>query len=55
MWIQFLVVGIAYQKMSIPLLWHTANRDGNCSAITRKTLLRSLMRWIKPQPHQRIY
>ena len=54
-WIQFLVLGIAHQRMSIPLLWHSANRDGNCTDIARKTILRSLMRWIKPQPHQRIY
>lgn len=52
---QFLVLGISRQKLSIPLLWHSANRDGNCTDIARKTVLRSLMRWIKPQPHQRIY
>lgn len=54
-WIQLLVVGIAHHKMSIPLLWHSANREGNCTDIARKTVLRSLMRWLKPYSHQRIY
>ncbi|MCY7356404.1 MAG: hypothetical protein LH609_02860 [Rudanella sp.] len=28
-WIQVLMVGIAHQGISIPLLWHSANRRGN--------------------------
>lgn len=54
-WVQFLVLGIAHQQMSIPLVWHSANRDGNCTATARQTMLRSLTRWIKPRADQRIY
>lgn len=54
-WIQLLVLGIAYQGMSIPLLWHSANRRGNASAVARGSLLRAFRQWIQPQHQQQVY
>lgn len=44
-WIQVLMLGIAHQGISIPLIWHTTNRRGNASEGTRKALL---IRFFKP-------
>jgi hypothetical protein len=54
-WIQFLVLGIAYQRISIPLIWTSANREGNCTLIARKAVLKRLTDWIEPRADQRIY
>ena len=54
-WIQFLVLGIAHQRMSIPLLWTSANREGNCTAIARRAILKRLTEWIQPRSDQRVY
>lgn len=54
-WIQFLVLGIAHQRISIPLIWTSANREGNCTLIARKALLKRLTDWIQPRADQRIY
>lgn len=53
-WVQLLVLGIAYKGMSIPLLWHSANRRGNASAIARASLLRAFRLWLKPTHAQQI-
>ncbi len=54
-WIQILMIGIAYQNMSIPLPWHSANRQGNSPAIARKALLNVFQKWIHPTDNQRVY
>lgn len=54
-WIQLLVLGLAYKGMSIPLLWHSANRRGNASALARGSLLRAFRQWIQPAAGQQVY
>ena len=54
-WIQLLVLGIAHQGMSVPLLWHSANRQGNSPLIARKLLLRLFTNWIQPTDKQTVY
>lgn len=54
-WIQVLMLGIAYQNMSVPLLWHSANRQGNSPTIARKALLRVFQKWIHPLDNQTVY
>lgn len=54
-WIQILMVGIAHQGMSIPLLWHTAERHGSSATIARKLVLNRLQKWIKPTDSQHVY
>lgn len=54
-WVQLLVLGIAHQKMSIPLIWHSANRQGNSPAIARKALLNVFQKWIQRTDNQIIY
>jgi hypothetical protein len=54
-WIQLLVLGIAHQNMSIPLLWHSANRQGNSPTIARKTLLKAFQKWIQSAESQLVY
>lgn len=54
-WIQVLMVGIAHQGVSIPLLWHTARRHGNSATIARKLVLNRLQKWIQPTQKQNVY
>lgn len=54
-WVELVMVGIAYQGMSIPLLWQVYNGRGNTAYATRKALLVCFQRWIKPRPDQRIW
>ena len=54
-WIQVLMLGIAHQGISIPLLWHTRNRQGNAAASSRAALLSALQRWLPGKAHQQIY
>ena len=54
-WIQLLVLGIAHHNMSIPLLWHSANRQGNSPALARKALLSVFQKWIQRIDNQTIY
>lgn len=54
-WIQILLLGIAHQGTSVPLLWHTANRQGNSAAIARQLLLKTFQDWIQPVDRQRVY
>jgi len=54
-WIQLLLIGIAHQGMSIPLLWHSANRRGNSPTIAPKTLLKLVKAWIQPRQDQHVY
>ena len=53
--VQVLMLGIAHKGVGIPLLWHTANREGNSSRQTRLALLRVLGRWAVVRPGQRVY
>lgn len=53
--VQILMLGIAHKGVSIPLLWHTANRQGNSSKQTRLALLKVLQRWAVVKPGQKIY
>ena len=54
-WMQLLVLGIAHQQMSIPLIWHSANRHGNSPVLARKVLLRLFTKWIQPTDKQVVY
>lgn len=54
-WIQFLVLGIAHQGMSIPLIWHSANRHGNSPAVARKLVLKLFSKGIQPADQQHVY
>lgn len=54
-WIQVLMLGIAHQGVSIPLLWYTANRRGNTATIARTLLLKRFQDWIQPAHQQRVY
>ncbi len=53
--VQILMLGIAHKGVSIPLLWHTANREGNSSKQTRLALLKALERWAVVKPGQKVY
>jgi len=54
-WVQILMLGIAHQGISIPLLWHTSNRRGNSSQSARRALLKALRRWVLFKEGQRVY
>jgi hypothetical protein len=54
-WVQLLVLGIAHHKMSIPLMWYSTNREGNCPIRARQAVLQGLRRWLKPRAGQRVY
>lgn len=54
-WIQLLVLGIAHQNMSVPLVWHSANRQGNSPALARKALLKLFQKWIHVTDNQLVY
>ena len=54
-WVQVIMVGIAHQGMSIPLLWQTLNGQGNTPKVVRKALLTCLDKWIKPNKEQQIW
>ena len=54
-WIQLLVLGIAHKQMSIPLIWHSANRHGNTPVLARKLLLRLFAKWTQTTDRQVIY
>lgn len=52
---QILMLGIAHQGISIPLLWHTSNRRGNSSKQARRALLKVLRQWVVPKEGQKVY
>jgi hypothetical protein len=54
-WIQVLMLGIAHQGISIPLLWHTSNRQGNASQGARRALLKAFTTWLPRPNQQRVY
>jgi transposase len=54
-WIQVLMLGIAHQGMCIPLLWQSANAQGNSPLITKKALIKCFKRWIEPIQGQTVY
>lgn len=41
--------------MSIPLIWHSANRHGNTPRVARQLLLKVFRQWIQPTDKQRVY
>lgn len=41
--------------MSVPLLWHSANRQGNSPALARKALLKVFQKWIQQSDYQLVY
>ena len=45
-WIQVLMLAIAHQGVSIPLIWHTTNRRGNAGQSARKALLKAFTTWL---------
>ncbi len=54
-WVQVIMVGIAHQGMSIPLLWQTLNGQGNTPQVVRQALLVAVARWLKHRPEQQIW
>lgn len=54
-WVQVIMVGIAHQGMSIPLLWQVVNRQGNTASVTRKALLKCFDEWLDRSPEQLIW
>lgn len=54
-WIQVLMLSIAHQGISIPLIWHTTNRRGNAAQTTRQALLKAFTSWLPLDPTQRLY
>lgn len=54
-WIQVLMLGIAHQGISIPLIWHTTNRRGNATQSARKALLKAFTTWLPLSAPQRLY
>ncbi len=55
-WVQVLMLGIAHQGISIPLIWHTTNRRGNASQSARSALLRAFTTWLPlSSTGQRLY
>jgi hypothetical protein len=54
-WVELVMVGIAYQGMSIPLLWQVYNGRGNTAYATRKALLVCFHNWVKPTQDQRVW
>ncbi len=54
-WVQVIMVGIAHQGMSLPLLWQVVNRQGNTAAATRKALLKCFDAWISRPEKQLIW
>ena len=53
--VQVLMLGIAHKGVGIPMLWHTAKREGNSSKQTRLVLLKVLERWAVVKPAQKVY
>ena len=51
-WVQVIMVGIAHQGMSIPLLWQVLNGQGNT---VRRALLAGIDRWLDHRPEQQIW
>ena len=51
-WVQVLLVGIAHQGVSIPLLWQARNQQGNSPATTRWALLATVKGWLPIQEGQ---
>ncbi len=49
------MLGIAHKGISIPLLWHTANRRGNSGKQSRLALLKVLQRWAVVRPGHRVH
>lgn len=45
-WVQVIMVGIAHEGMSIPLLWQTLNGQGNTPRVVRQALLTCFDQWI---------
>jgi hypothetical protein len=54
-WVQVIMVGIAYQGMSIPLLWQTLNGQGNTPKVVRRAILACFDKWIAPSKDQKIW
>ncbi len=54
-WVQVTMIGIAYQGMSIPLLWQVYNGQGNTAYSTRKALLDCFHQWIDRKDNQQIW
>lgn len=54
-WVQVVLVGIAHQGMSIPLLWQVLNRQGNTALATRKALLKCFDEWLDRSQEQLIW
>jgi len=54
-WVQVIMVGIAHQGMSIPLLWQTLNGQGNTPKLVRKALVSLFDKWIAPDKGQHIW
>lgn len=54
-WVQVIMIGIAHQGMSIPLLWQTLNGQGNTPKVVRQALLRCLDQWIVPRANQQLW
>ena len=45
-WVQVLMLGIAHQGISIPLIWHMTNRRGNAAQSARSALLKAFTTWL---------
>ncbi len=54
-WVQVIMLGIAHQGMSIPLLWQVLNRQGNTAEATRKALLNCFDTWTSRPEQQLIW
>jgi hypothetical protein len=54
-WVQVIMVGIAYEGMSIPLLCQTLNGQGNTPKVVRKALLACFDKWIEYSKEQQIW
>ncbi len=54
-WVQVVLVGIAHQGMSIPLLWQVLKRQGNTAPTTRKALRKCFDEWLDRSPEQVIW
>jgi hypothetical protein len=54
-WVQVIMVGIAHEGMSIPLLWQTLNGQGNTPKVMRRALLACFDKWIDYRQEQQIW
>lgn len=54
-WVQVIMVGIAHEGMSIPLLWQTLNGQGNTPKVVRRALLACFDKWIDYKKEQSIW